>query len=72
MRARQVLNRLNEAEQLQRRIKWQATKALIAIHHMQRAAAAKLATLSQSDRARWSSECRVVEQILERIKNRGV
>lgn len=71
-RARQVLRRLDEADRLQRRVKWQAQKALIAIHEMDSVAAPKLRSMPQSDRKRWEAEFQVVEQILKRISQGGV
>jgi hypothetical protein len=71
-RARQVLRRLDDADLLQRRVKWQAVKALAAIGEMNAIAAPKLRSMPQSNRDRWRAECRMVEQVLRRISRGGV
>jgi hypothetical protein len=71
-RARQLLRRLDAADLLQKKIKWQATKALAAICEMNSLAAPKLRSLSDSDRRRWEVERRMIEQVLKRIAQRGV
>jgi len=67
-RAHAVLDRLDEADRLQRRVKWQALKAIIALRDM-RAVATQ--TSSFNDRA-WEEEYRLVESILLKISRRGV
>jgi hypothetical protein len=70
--ARQLLRRLDQADLLQRRVKWQAAKALLAVREMDAVAAPKLRSAFEIDRKRWESECRTIKQILERIGQRGV
>ena len=71
-RARQILRRLDQAALLQRRVKWQATKALAAVREMDAIAAPKLRSLFDVYRKRWATEYRIIKQILERIGQRGV
>jgi hypothetical protein len=71
-KARRVLRQFDEADRLQRRVKWQATKALVSIREMNAVAAPKLRTMSQSDSRRWSVELRMAEQILGRISKNGI
>ncbi len=70
--ARYTLNRLAGEDQLDRRIKWQATKALIAVRELSSAAAPQLGKMLPGDRARWRAECERVRSFLEKIKDRGV
>ncbi|MGE5773903.1 MAG: hypothetical protein ACM3Z4_18055 [Hyphomicrobiales bacterium] len=51
-RARQLLREFDEKKNLQRRVRWQAMKAVVAIREMRAAAAPKLRTLSSSDSKR--------------------
>jgi hypothetical protein len=71
-RARAVLRQLDESDRLQRRVKWQAAKALVSIREMDAIAQPKLRTLLQSDSRRWNVELRMVTQILRRIAENGV
>ncbi|MGB7618825.1 MAG: hypothetical protein WBM06_17875 [Pseudolabrys sp.] len=71
-RARKLLRRLDEADLLQRRVKWQAAKALAIICEMNSLAGPKLRSMSQSARKCWDSEYRMIKQVLKRICERGV
>jgi hypothetical protein len=70
--ARELLRRLDDAELLQRRVRWQATKALACITSMNSTAGPKLRTLFQSDRDRWQADIEMIKQVLQRIAQRGV
>jgi hypothetical protein len=63
-RARALLSRLAHKKLLQDRIKWQATKALISFREM-------VYQMSPDERARWRTECEMVQSFLEKIKSRG-
>ena len=67
-----MLVRLAEEDLVQRRIKWQAIKAIISVREMAAVAAAQVEKMLPSDRARWRAECERVQAFLERIKDRGV
>jgi hypothetical protein len=71
-RARQLLREFDEKENLQRRVPWQAIKAVVAIREMRAAAAPKLRTLSSSDSKRWLAEVESIESTLLRISRRDV
>jgi hypothetical protein len=62
--ARGLLLRLKQSDLLQRRIKWQAAKALISFREM-------VGMMSPDDRARWRTECEMVQSFLEKIRDRG-
>jgi hypothetical protein len=62
--ARVLLARLKQDELVKRRIKWQATKALISFREME-------GLMSADERARWRTECKMVQSFLERIMERG-
>jgi len=49
---------------LRRRIKLQATKALISVREME-------GLMSADERARWRTECEMVRAFLEKISDRG-
>ena len=68
-RARALLHRLAEDDRLQRRIRWQATKALIATREMAALAANRVAKMSPGERARWQTECKQFESFLKKIKS---
>ena len=71
-RARQLLREIDEKENLQRRVRWQAMKAVVAIREMRAAAAPKLRTMSSSDSKRWLAEVESIESKLLRISMRDV
>lgn len=71
-RARQLLREFDEKENLQRRVRWQAMKAVVAIREMRAAAAPKLRTMSSSDSKRWLAEVESIESKLLRISRRDV
>jgi hypothetical protein len=71
-RARQLLREFDEKENLQRRVRWQAMKAVVAIREMRAAAAPKLRTMSSSDSKRWLVEVESIESKLLRISRRDV
>jgi hypothetical protein len=70
--ARKLLRELDEADLLQRRVKLQAAKALVALREMNALAAPKLGSMSRSSCERWSSEVRTATEILTRISQRGI
>jgi hypothetical protein len=70
--ARELLRRLDEMNLLQRRVKLQASKALLALHRMSAFAAQRLQSMPRSGRERWESECQMMEEILKRISRSGV
>jgi len=63
-RARNTLSRLAERDLLRRRIKLQATKALISFREME-------GLMSADECARWRTECETVGAFLKRIMDRG-
>lgn len=71
-RARQLLREFDEKKNLQRRVRWQAMKAVVAIREMRAAAAPKLRTMSSSDSKRWLAEVESIESKLLRISRRDV
>jgi hypothetical protein len=71
-RARQLLREFDEKENLQRRVRWQAMKAVVAIREMRAAAATKLRMMSSSDSKRWLAEVQSIESKLLRISRRDV
>jgi hypothetical protein len=71
-RARQLLRKLDEDNRLQRRVRWQALKAIIALREMRNVAAPKLRAMSPSDRDCWQAEYEFVETILLKISKSGV
>ena len=71
-RARKLLRRLEEEDRLQRRVKWQAMKAIVSIREMRTVAAPKLRSMYSSDRDRWQAECKQAETILLKISKLGV
>jgi hypothetical protein len=70
--ARKVLRRLNEDDRLARRVRWHAVRAMVELRKMRSVARPALKTLFASDAKRWESECKLVEQILLKISERGV
>jgi hypothetical protein len=62
--ARNTLSRLAKRDLLRRRVKLQATKALIAFREMER-------FMSADERARWRTECETVGAFLKKIMDRG-
>jgi len=71
-RARKVLRTLDEADCLQRRVRWLATKAIVSIREMNSVAAPKLRSMYSSDRNRWQADCKLLESILLKISKLGV
>jgi hypothetical protein len=71
-RAHALLLRLSEDELLQRRIKWQARKALISVREMAALATPQMGKMLPSHRARWQAECKQLQSLLEKIKSRGI
>jgi hypothetical protein len=71
-RARNLLRRLDEENLVQRRVKWQAMKALASVYKMDTVAAPKLKTMSAGDRDSWSAGYRLLTSTLLRISKRGV
>lgn len=70
--ARAILKRLNEADLLQRRVRWAAVKALVAIREMNSVAVPKLKSMRSIDREQWRAEFQLIESKLEKICKRGV
>jgi hypothetical protein len=70
--ARELLQRLDEADHLQRRVKLQAAKALVAVRAMNSLATPKVRSMSRSNCEHWSSDVRKVEAILTLISQRGI
>jgi hypothetical protein len=66
--ARKLLRRLDNNDHLQRRIKWQATKAAISISEMMSIAA----MLPSGDSAIWRRPFEEVQSLLEKIAKGGV
>jgi hypothetical protein len=64
--ARKLLDKLEKADLLQRRVKWQASKALVAISEINSFAGSKL------QRSGSDSDLRKVTEILTRISRRGI
>jgi hypothetical protein len=62
--ARFVLAQAKRDNVKRRRIKWQATKSLISFREME-------GLMSADERARWRTECKMVQSFLERIMERG-
>ena len=71
-RARRLLQRLEAEDLQQRRIRWLATKALIAIRELNSVAAPKLKSMDWISRDGWQKNYSLIESILEKIKKRGV
>ena len=71
-RAWKVLGRLDEADRLQRRVRWLAMKAVVSVREMGSVAAPKLRSMYSTDRARWQAECKLAESILLKISKLGV
>lgn len=71
-RARKVLRRLEADDQLQRRVRWLATKAIVSVREMSSVAAPKLRSIYATDRDRWLADCKLIETILQRISKGGV
>ena len=65
VRARKLLRELDEKDKQRRRVKWQATKALISIREM-------ASLMSAADRELCRAECEQTIAFLEKIKKRGV
>jgi hypothetical protein len=72
VRARQLLRRLDEDDRLQRRVRWQAMKAMIAVRAMSGVASPKLRSMLSSDRHCWEADIKRIELILLKISKRGV
>ncbi len=70
--ARYTLRRLDAEDQLNRRVKWQATKALIAVRELSSIGAPRIEKMLAAERARWRAECERVKSFLEKIKDQGV
>jgi hypothetical protein len=62
--ARLVLAKVNRDDIKRRRIKYQAFKALRSLSEMQ-------GLMSVDERARWQTECKLVQSFLKRISERG-
>jgi hypothetical protein len=63
-RARDLLAQFKQGELTKRRIKWQATKAIVSVLEMER-------LMSADERARWRTECETVRAFLKKIMDRG-
>jgi hypothetical protein len=70
--AHQTLRRVDEADRLQRRVRWQAEKALVAVREMDAVATPRLKAMRSIDRDRWDTQRRLLESILTTISKRGV
>jgi hypothetical protein len=66
--ASKVLRRLEDADRVQRRVKWQAAKAMISIREMLRIAA----TLPGGDSGVWRRKFEDVQSLLEKVVKGGV
>lgn len=71
-RARKTLRRLDEADRMQRRVRWFATKAIVSIREMNSVAAPRLKSMLASDRAAWQAQHKMIVSILEKISRLGV
>jgi hypothetical protein len=71
-RARKILRERDEADLLQRRVRWLSVKAVVALREMRSVAAPKLKSMMSSERERWLAECKLVETILLKISKLGV
>jgi hypothetical protein len=71
-RARRLLHKLDEADRLQRRVRWLAMKAIVSIHEMRSVARPKLESMCSMERDRWQADCELVKSILLKINKRGV
>lgn len=71
-RARQILQRLNEQERLQRRVRIWAVRATLALYEMNSIAGPKLESMSPGDRGRWQTDYKRMSSILLKISKRGV
>ena len=71
-RARRLLQRLEVEDLQQRRIRWLATKALIAIRELNSVAAPRIKSMDWVGRRDWLKNYSLIESILEKIKKRGV
>ena len=63
-RARELLFQLEHKDNQRSRVKWQATKALVAVHEM-------VSLMPPGDRDRCKKQCEGVQAFLEKIKDRG-
>jgi hypothetical protein len=70
--AHRLLRRLDADDLVRRRIRWQAQKALIAIHEMVSLAGPKTEKMSYSERKSWQAELNQAQAFLKKIKDRGV
>ena len=52
-----------ERDMQRRRMKWQATKAIVTVDAM-------IELMSPAERVVWRKECRMVQSLLQKIKNR--
>jgi hypothetical protein len=68
-RARKTLERLEDEDALQRRVRWLAVKALVSIRELNTTAAQ---SKHASDRTRYQADCKLVESILLKISGRSV
>jgi hypothetical protein len=71
-RACRILRERDEADLLQRRVKWLATKSLISVREMNRVAAPKLRSMVFNQRDGWDVEYALIESILVKISKVGV
>ena len=71
-RARRILHKFDEDIAAQRRVKYFAAKALVAIYAMDAAADIKLKSMSADARSRWLVDCRSLKSTLTKIVSRGV
>jgi hypothetical protein len=71
-RARRLLQRLEAEDAQQRRLRWLATKALVAIRELNAIAEPKIKAMGFVGRESWQRDFSFVEQVLEKIKQRGV
>jgi hypothetical protein len=70
--ARALLDKLDEDERLQRRLRLLALKAIRLVCELESLAAPKLKSMRSNDRVRIEGECRLVQRILQKISERGI
>jgi hypothetical protein len=66
--ARKLLRRLDNNDHLQRRVRWQAMKAVVSIREMMSIAA----MLPAGDSVSWRRQFEQVQSLLEKVAKRGV
>jgi hypothetical protein len=70
--ARRLLRKLDEADRLERRVKFLSIRSVVSLREMRTIAGPRLRTMLPTDRDRWLADCKTVEAILLRISQRGV